>query len=140
MLDGAGGANAAAKTAPGSAYVNDIFVRSVGKWASEILTGNTGMRGVLAPFRGKQISCVGPWMAGGGNVAYAYVDGNGDPFTRMQVPSAGYDTGWVAGYYIYLPAWWGNAAINWTMFEMTYVQGDNSGAQTGSCTAFWPPT
>ncbi|WP_096697846.1 shufflon system plasmid conjugative transfer pilus tip adhesin PilV [Polaromonas sp. AER18D-145] len=132
MLDGAGGANAAAKTAPGSAYVNDIFVRSVGKWASEILTGNTGVRGILGPLKGKQITCVDQF---GQSQAWAYVDGNGDPFTRMYIPPLGYDSGWVPGFGVQHTSGTDTFNVGWYTFVMAY--NGQAGAQ---CFANWPPT
>lgn len=132
MLDGSGGANAAAKTAPGSAYVNDIYVRSVGKWASEILTGNTGVRGVLAPLKGKQITCVDQYGQGQG---WAYVDGNGDPFTRMYIPFVGYDSGWVSGFAVSYTSGSDTWNVGWNTFVMAY-----NGQASAQCFANWPPT
>lgn len=40
--DGNGADNASAKDAAGSLYVNDIYIRSAGKWASEMGSGPTG--------------------------------------------------------------------------------------------------
>lgn len=39
--DGSGNLNANPKDATGSIHVNDIYIRSIGKWASELATGNS---------------------------------------------------------------------------------------------------
>nr|WP_293602093.1 MULTISPECIES: shufflon system plasmid conjugative transfer pilus tip adhesin PilV [unclassified Polaromonas] len=147
MLDAAGNANAAAKTAPGSAYVNDMYVRSAGKWVSEILTGNTGVRGVLGPLKGKQIYC-----AGGAAQAWAYVDSLGDPYTRLVVNFWGYDTGWVPGTYAshqYTTnggggeggtTYYHTHTVSWSVFALSMIFSQGDGQPGYSCSANWPPT
>jgi hypothetical protein len=43
--DGAGNNNAQARDAAGSIHVNDIWIRSIGKWASELNTSSSGFKG-----------------------------------------------------------------------------------------------
>ena len=38
-MNGSGGANAAAQSPTGSLYINDAYVRSMGKWLSQVLSG-----------------------------------------------------------------------------------------------------
>ncbi len=97
------------------------------------------MSAILAPLAGKTISCsVGPGgdacVAGYSSacVGYAYVDSNGNPYTRVVTYGPSGDTGWVAGY---VAQKWGVQA-SW---GLGYPNLSTSGAQ-GGCVATWPAT
>ena len=57
LLDAGWGGNAAPQSAVGSAHVNDIFIRSVGKWVSEIAAGNKGTMGIYMEYGGPGGPC-----------------------------------------------------------------------------------
>jgi hypothetical protein len=40
LLDGAGGGNASPQNYVGSGNVNDIYIRSIGRWASQLYAGS----------------------------------------------------------------------------------------------------
>lgn len=106
-----------------------------GVWKKATGSGGTGLSGLLAPLKGKTISC-----RDGSFYGYAYVDANGNPFTRAtrNFGWASYDSGWVSGFYArtiingadpYDIASWGFGAY-------PHLVGSNN----ANCTANWPLT
>jgi len=73
-----------------------------GSWAKAAgSSGGTGMSGILSPLKNKTISCVDPITDKYGTIygymyAWAMVDSNGNPYTRVASPEG--DTGWVSGF------------------------------------------
>lgn len=91
------------------------------------------MQGILAPLKGKTITCSGYGVYG------AMVDSNGNPYVNN-------GAGWVAGFTSASPSYgWGSGTFTTWSFNsypsliVTYYDG-NAGTYTTSCTANWPPT
>lgn len=113
-----------------------------GMWAKAQGGGGTGMTGLLAPLKGKTISCFftqntfGKILTG---TAYAMVDATGSPFARatFDYPGAWFkDTGWVSGFNAtitgYIQSGW-NAGGYPSLFA-------SDPGNTVSCVANWPYT
>lgn len=106
-------------------------------------TGNgTGLSGPLAPLKGKTISCTGCSTTGAGCqyqvTMWAWVDGSGNPFTRIRVvpPNAGYtiDSGNVSGFDATTSSLYVEShSAHWNFGTAPSLTGNNS-----VCTANWP--
>lgn len=97
------------------------------------------MSGILAPLAGKTISCT--YFS---TVVYAYVDADGNPYTRVNHKPSSTDTGWVPGFEAHAVqatgmsrgfATWG--ASQFPRLALFSSPGD-VGAGGALCIAFWP--
>lgn len=87
----------------------------------------TGISGIIAPLKGKTISC-----SNGVVTAYAYVDAtNGYPYARV-TGAGGWDSGWVYGFSAGASA---NSA-NWNYSNYPSLTGSFNGADV--CSTNWP--
>lgn len=93
-----GGCNASIDTIAVTSDRSSQLICQSGSWKSASSGGSsgTGMSGILAPLKGKQISCY--ISAGFFNATYyAQVDSSGNPYSRIVSNQYG-DTGWVSGF------------------------------------------
>lgn len=110
LYDGASGANVAAQSAVGSAYVNDIYVRSAGKWASQLgsasIVNTSGDTGTMCA-----LNTMCRWIVGSGQCMF---------METGRSPIAGYQNIYYwGGYYMIIDPWGvGNvpctAGVLWT--------------------------
>lgn len=102
-----------------------------GSWKKATGSG-TGVSGILAPLKGKTITCT--FASGWMHTVWAQVDANGNPFARAYTAyPTPYDSGWVAGF----------TAINAFGLEATWTVGNYpsltvTGTLSGGCSANWP--
>lgn len=111
-------------------------------------SGGTGMSGILSPLKNKTISCVDPITDRYGAIygymyAYAMVDSNGNPYTRVTSPEG--DTGWVPGFSAGFSSVYGVAGnyiweASWTFTQYPSLSAYYAPTTTKYCYADWPAT
>lgn len=106
-----------------------------GVWRAASGSGvKTGLQGVLAPLKNYQISC-NPFSS---TLYYAYVDGNGNPYTRIVASG---DTGYVYGTKLGRTMESFTHQVEWDPTGISGTATSTLNASTRySCTAYWPAT